>query len=79
MQDIFEIGEKRNLWEIQTKVRSFGPSLRSGHIAMACMKAVCMKCRGTFLFVPRVVNRVSQTIGINVQTGKSMSATSFSG
>ena len=56
MQDICEIGKKRNLWEIQTKVRSFGPSLRSGHIEMACMKAVCMKCRGTFLFVARVVN-----------------------
>ena len=49
--------EKKNLWEIQTKVRSFGPSLRSGHIEMACMKAVCMKCRGTFLFVARVVNK----------------------
>ena len=57
MQDNCEIEEKkRNLWEIQTKVRSFGPSLRSGHIEMACMKAVCMKCRGTFLFVARVVN-----------------------
>ena len=44
MQDNCEIEEKkRNLWEIQTKVRSFGPSLRSGHIEMACMKAVCIR------------------------------------